>query len=347
MRDIWSELIAWNADGRRFALARVVETWGSSPQPVGSAMIVDNSMRFAGSVSGGCIEGAVIEEAQQVLATGHPRKVSYGVDDEAAWSVGLSCGGEISVFVERHLPLSTGDTSRAIWEALRERVESNRPAVLLTRLAAAASPHLLISPEGEVTGDWGAATESAKAAAIAAYGRRQSEVAQLQGEAVFAHVFPRRDQLVIIGAGHIALTLVQYGHLLNMDSVVIDPREVFARAERFPVQPTQLHPSWPRAVLSEWDLNEDSYCIVLSHDPKIDDEALHFFLKAPVAYIGALGGRKSHTKRRARLQEAGIPDDEIDRIKGPVGLDIGAETPAEIALSIIAEVIAAKRARST
>ena len=347
MRDIWSELIEWNGDGRPFALARVVETWGSSPQAVGSAMIVDDSMRIAGSVSGGCIEGAVIEEALQVLATGIPKKLSYGVDDEAAWSVGLTCGGEVSVFVERHLPQSSGDTSGKVWEALRARVESNRPAILLTRLGAAATPHLLVSPDGKVIGDWGAATESAKSAAVAAYERRESEVTQLEGEAVFAHVFPRRGQLLIIGAGHIALPLVQYAHLLNLDTVVIDPREVFAKPERFPVQPTQLHPKWPRAVLSEWDLNEDSYCIVLSHDPKIDDEALHFFLKAPVAYIGALGGRKSHTKRRVRLQEAGFSDDVIDRIKGPVGLDIGAETPAEIALSIMAEVIAMRRSRST
>ena len=210
-----------------------------------------------------------------------------------------------------------------------------------------ATPHLLVSPDGEVIGDWGPVTGSAKSAAVAAYARRESGVTQLEGEMVFAQVFPRRGQLLIVGAGHISLPLVQYAHLLDLDTVVIDPRKVFAKPERFPVQPTHLHPSWPRAVLSEWDLNEDSYCIVLSHDPKIDDEALHFFLKAPVSYVGALGGRKSHTKRRARLQEAGLSDDAIDRIKGPVGLDIGAETPAEIALSIMAEVIAVMRSRST
>ena len=347
MRDIWNDLVEWDAGAKQFALARVVETWGSSPRGVGSAMIVDAAMKVAGSVSGGCIEGDVIAEAGEVLATGTPKKLSYGVDDETAWSVGLSCGGEVSVLVERHLPQAGGEGSAAVWKKLRERMEENRPAVLLTRLGPGeAPPHLLVAPEGGVAGSWGEGTEAAVAAGLEAYAGRESGVVEVAGEAVFVQVFPRPDQLLVIGAGHITLPLVQFAALLDFETAVIDPREVFARPERFPVQPSQLLATWPGDLLDGWDLNEDCYCAVLTHDPKIDDEALHRFLEAPVAYIGALGGRKSHARRRARLQEAGFSEAEIDRIKGPVGLDIGAETPAEIALSILAEVVAVKRSRT-
>ena len=345
MRDIWNDLVEWDASTKPFTMARVVETWGSSPRGVGSAMIVDAAMKVAGSVSGGCIEGDVIAEAGQVLAPGTPKKLNYGVDDETAWSVGLSCGGEVSVLVERHLPQAAGEGSAAVWKKLRERVEENRPVVLLTRLGPGAPPHLLVTPEGEVAGSWGEGTEAAVAAGLEAYSGRESGVVEVAGEAVFVQVFPRRDQLLVIGAGHITLPLVQFAALLDFETAVIDPREVFATPERFPVQPSQLLAEWPGDLLDGWDLNEDCYCAVLTHDPKIDDEALHRFLKAPVAYIGALGGRKSHARRRARLQEAGFSEAEIDRIKGPVGLDIGAETPAEIALSILAEVVAVKRSR--
>ena len=153
----------------------------------------------------------------------------------------------------------------------------------------------------------GEGTAAAVAAGLEAYSGRESGVVEVAGEAVFVQVFPRRDQLLVIGAGHITLPLVQFAALLDFETAVIDPREVFATPERFPVQPSQLLAEWPGDLLDGWDLNEDCYCAVLTHDPKIDDEALHRFLKAPVAYIGALGGRKSHARRRARLQEAGFP----------------------------------------
>tara|TARA_B100000686_G_scaffold138346_1_gene145780 strand:+ start:557 stop:1609 length:1053 start_codon:yes stop_codon:yes gene_type:complete len=344
MRDIWNELVEWDANQEPFAVARVVETWGSSPRKVGSAMLVDGTMKVAGSVSGGCIEGAVIEEAQQVLVTGNPKKLSYGVDDQTAWSAGLSCGGEVSVLVERHWPLAEGDTSEGVWQKLRKEVGDNRPVILLTRVNPdGAQPHLLVTPDCDVTGLWGELTEKAVAAALDAYEHRASGLVEIEDEAVFVQVFPQCDQLIVIGAGHISLPLVQYASLLDFETVVIDPREVFAKSERFPVNPTRMFAKWPEAILDDWDLNEATYCVVLTHDPKIDDQALHFFLEAPVAYIGALGGRKSHAKRRSRLKESGYSDAVIDRIKGPVGLDIGAETPAEIALSIVAEIVARKR----
>ena len=363
MRDVWDQMMQWEEEHREFALARVVETWGSAPRGVGSAMLVTTDLQIAGSVSGGCIEGAVVEEARSVLATGTPKQLTYGVDDETAYSVGLSCGGEVSVLLEKSPCLSPLQGTQALWQTFRAKINDNKPVILMTRVSSPASPdaaespdaaapahdecgpYLLVDVDGSVTGDWGALTPVAVAEALRAYEGRQSEVVELDSERVFIQVFPRREQLIIIGAGHISIPLVQFAQQLELDTVVIDPRSVFATAERFPVPPSQLFAKWPEEVFDEWDLNDETYTVVLTHDPKIDDQALHYFLRSPVAYIGALGGRKSHGKRRDRLKEAGFDDDAINRIKGPVGLDIGAETAAEIALSIVAEVVAVKRSR--
>ena len=348
MRDIWHETQEWTSAGCRFALARVLETWGSAPRTVGSGMIVGEDMRVAGSVSGGCIEGAVIEEALGVLKSGSPKRVAYGVDDETAWSVGLSCGGEVSVYVETHPAILEDAGARAVWAELRSRLGANQPVVLMTRLepADSLSPHLLVSPDGSVVGDWGERTEDAVAAALEAYDGRTSGLAQVAGRPVFAHVFPRKDQLLIVGAGHISVALVRYAQVLDLETAVIDPRQGFAAPERFAVKPTQLLARWPQEVLADWDLNEDTYAVLLTHDPKIDDPALQILLRAPVAYVGALGSRKTHAARCERLRAEGFSEAEIGRIRGPVGLDIGAETPAEIALSIVGEVVETKRSRS-
>lgn len=337
MQDIWNEVVEWA--NRPCALARVVQTWGSSPRQVGAAMLIGGNMQVAGSVSGGCIEGAVIEEAMQVLKGNAPRQCHYGVEDEKAWSVGLSCGGEVSVWVEPHWAY----TAPAIWQELRACVQQRRPAVLLTRLQPA--PPLLVEPGTGPTGDWGSLTQPAVAAALAAHRQRQSQLVEVEGVPVFLHVFPRPEQLLVIGAGHIAIPLVQFARALDFETIVMDPRRVFAAQARFPVPPHQLLAEWPHELLSAWDLNEDTYAVLLTHDPKIDDPALQLLLKAPIAYIGALGSRKTHAKRCERLREAGFAQEEIARIRGPVGLDIGARTPAEIALSIIAQVVGARRSR--
>ncbi len=344
MQDIWNQVVEWTQAGRAFALARVIQTWGSAPRSTGAAMIVGEDMQVAGSVSGGCIEGAVIEEAQQVLESGKAKQLSYGIDDEKAWSVGLSCGGEVEVLVERHLAFAE-EASRSVWEALQEAVEQNQPVILLTRLQPVENPHLLVYPDGSPVGDWAGLQEEAVSVALESYAQRRNQVVELAQGAVFVQVFPRQDQLLIIGAGHIAIPLVQFAHALDFATTVIDPRRVFATPERFEVPPRELISQWPGQALSGRELSEDTYAVLLTHDPKIDDEALHLLLKAPVAYIGALGSRKTQAKRVERLREAGFSAEEIGRIKGPAGLDIRAKAPAEIALSIMAEVIAAKRSR--
>ena len=345
MRDIWQDLIEWTDAGKPFVVARVVQTWRSAPRRAGAGMLVDETMRVSGSVSGGCIEGAVIEEALEVLQSGTPRKLTYGVEDELALSVGLSCGGQVSVFVEPHWAFAEDSGAQAVWGALRQSLRDNAPAVLLTRMSGEGSRHLLVRPESSTVGDWGTAQAEAERLAQEAYDEREPSVLELAGSEVFVQVFPRRDQLLVIGAGHITIPLVQYAATLDFETVVVDPRKVFATTERFPVAPDHLIPKWPQEALAGRSLNKDTYAILLTHDPKIDDPALHLLLKSPVRYIGALGSRRTHAKRCDRLREAGIDEASISRIKGPAGLDIGASTPAEMAISMIAEAIAAKRGK--
>ena len=363
MRDIWPQLNAWTRDGTPFALARVVDTWGSSPRQPGSALAVAADGRVVGSVSGGCIEGAVIDKARQVLQGAPPANLHFGVEDERAWSVGLSCGGEVQVRVEKAPHLQQGQ-GPAVWRALTEALEADRPAILLTRLSPQGESHLLVHADGSAVGDWGAERDAAVEAALNIYAARESRVFDagspgewvdleppLPGEfvapaaSVFCQLFRRRDSLVIIGAGHISVPLVQLAAGLDFGTTVIDPRRIFAVEERFPVRPDRVIAEWPQPVLEKMDLNDDTYAVLLTHDPKIDDPALHLFLRAPVRYIGALGSRKTHAKRVVRLQEAGFSAKAIARVHGPVGLDIGAQSPAEIALSILGQVVAARQGK--
>ena len=343
MKDIWKDMEAWAGQGGPFVLARVVQTWRSAPRQAGAAMIVGPDMRHAGSVSGGCIEASVMEEAQLVLQSGQPKTVTFGVDNELAWSVGLSCGGEVSVYVEQHPSVTDPET----WEALRTAVNSNRPVILLTRLSDQQTDHLLVNPDGTLHGDWASLNASAVEAALDAYQHRKNVVVELEDQRIFIQVLPRKDRLVIIGAGHLSVHLVQLAHLQGFETVVIEPRSAFANPERFDVQPDRIIAEWPQRALEDVDLNEDTYTVLLTHDPKIDDPALHIFLKNPVAYVGALGSRKTHAGRCDRLREHGFTEEQIKKVRGPVGLDIGAKVPAEIALSIMAEIIAAKRIRDS
>ena len=343
MQDVWNTLGNWLAEGRSIAMAHVLQTWGSAPRRPGATMIVDSAGNFAGSVSGGCIEGAVIEEAHQVLQAGTARKVSYGVADEKAWTMGLSCGGEVSVWIEPHW-ISTGRAGDAeAWGAVESAVHRNRPAILVTRLDEGAPSHLVVDPEHDAIGSWEQSLDAVLASALDAYDNRTSTVRKIDGMEVFFHVLPRPDSLVVIGAGHITVHLVAIARELGFEIAVIDPRKTFASNLRFRVEPNQLLVGWPDEILSGFDLHADTYAVLLTHDPKIDDPALHLLLRSPVAYIGALGSRKTHEERCRRLAEKGLGEKAIGRIRGPVGLNIGATNPSEIAISILAEIVTEKR----
>ena len=352
MRDIWEEQLNWINSGEPFVLARVIRTWRSAPRKTGAGMLIGSGMKVAGSVSGGCIEGAVIEEGLEVLETGKPRQLNYGVEDDLALSVGLSCGGEVSVLVEKHWAFSNDLETKKVWDTLQNCIRNNQPAVLISPLTAESEttdenemPLLVLPDKGEYVGGFQNNRDEAVKLALNAYNERENNVVEIAGQKAFIQVFPRQDQLLIIGAGHITIPLVRFAKELDFMTVVIDPRGVFSTPERFDVPPDQLISKWPDQVLNDWPLNEDTYAILLTHDPKIDDPALHILLKHDLPYIGALGSSRTHAKRCTRLEEAGIDKDAIKRIKGPAGADIGAQTAAEIALSMITEVIAAKRGK--
>ena len=300
MRDIWEEQLKWIESGEPFVLARVIRTWRSAPRKSGAGMIIGKGMdkdslpKVVGSVSGGCIEGAVIEEALEVLESGVSRTLSYGVEDELALSVGLSCGGEVTILLENHWALSTDPNTNKIWNTLQCCIRNNEPAILISPLPAESgfsgeyqSP-LLILPEADNAVDFQNNFEEAIALAEEAYKERENRIVEIGGEEFFIQVFPRRDQMLIIGAGHITIPLVRFAMDLDFLTVVIDPRTVFANPERFPVPPDQLISKWPDDVLPDLPLNEDTYAILLTHDPKIDDPALHILLNNNLPYIGAL-----------------------------------------------------------
>ena len=357
MRDIWVEQLNWIDSGEPFVLARVIRTWSSAPRKSGAGMLIrkgidkDSLPKVVGSVSGGCIEGAVIEEALDSLESGESRRLSFGVEDEMALSVGLSCGGEVTILLEKHWALSTDPKTKNIWNTLQDCIHNNIPAILISPLPAesgSSSENLepaLILPEGENISRIQNNLEEFSALAEEAYKERENKIVEIRGEEYFVQIFPRLDQLLIIGAGHITIPLVRFAKELGFLTVVIDPRTVFANPERFPVFPDKLISKWPDDVLPDFPINEDTYAILLTHDPKIDDPALHILLKQNLPYIGALGSRRTHAKRCARLKEAGFDTTSIAQIKGPAGSDIGAETAAEIALSMIAEVVAAKHGK--
>lgn len=343
MRDIIDQIKLWIEEDREFVTATVIQTWGSAPRQVGSMMAITSDLQVAGSVSGGCVENAVIEEANSILKSGSNKILEFGVSDDTAWSVGLTCGGKIKVFVEKHLAFTNRTFDMDIWESLVAAIENNIPIVLLTRLDEPSTPHLLFYQNGDYVGDLSKFTIRAKDIAIAAIRSRKSQETVVGDIPIFAHVFPRPDRLVIIGASHIAIPLVELAKKLEFETIVIDPRKIFADQQRFPVPPDSLIDLWPQVALDEIKLNEDTYVVLVTHDPKIDDPALHVLLKSPVAYIGALGSRKTHEKRKKRLSQAGFSQQEINRIHGPVGLDINAKSPVEIALSILAQVVKVKR----
>jgi xanthine dehydrogenase accessory factor len=343
MKDIWNEVIQWSQAKPSFVIARVIRTWRSAPRKAGAAMLIDAEMNVVGSVSGGCIEGAVIEEALRILRLGGKKRLDYGIDDETAWSVGLACGGEVSVLLEKHWAVSGNPQAKKIWDDLKEAIRQKKSVVFLTRVEDRQSIPMLVYEDGRTSGAWDHFDEELKTKSLQALESQKNDTLRWQEEKVFLHTFPAPDQLIIIGAGHITIPLVQYARQMDFETYVIDPRRVFANRERFPVEPTKIISEWPQDALRDWNFHQNIYAVLLTHDPKIDDPGMRILLRQPVRYIGALGSRKTHAKRVRRLREDGLSDAEINRVKAPIGLDIGAETPSEIALSILAEIIREKR----
>lgn len=323
-RSILEDAARWLDEGRRVALATVVETWGSAPQPVGSQLAIDGEGSFIGSVSGGCVESAVVTEGLDTIVSGSPKVLAFGVADETAWEVGLACGGKIRVYVE---PLAEEGGSRETLDGLLAARRDRRAVALVTELGTG-KQRLVGSDE---------AADDPLAADLAEAFRfdKSGIVARDEGE-FFVNIYNLPLKLVIIGAVHIAQSLIPIARFAGYDVIVIDPRGAFATPERFP--DVTLHTEWPDEVLPGIALDRRTAMIALTHDPKLDDPALNTGLAGQCFYIGALGSRKTHARRIERLTAAGITPEALARVHGPIGLDIGARGPAEIAISIMAEI---------
>jgi len=361
---------AWCDAGLRVAWATVVGTWRSSPRPLGSQMAIASDGQFAGSVSGGCVEGAVIEAAGELLRGGRPTTLAYGVSSESAWEVGLPCGGKIEIFLaelerpmlQRLLAAQRGRTTLACLTDLDRRVQEVwQPRVASERPGSERPGRERPGSEGrgrEGRGSGGPGSRQAASAGASdivgdagtllagvtkAFLTEQSQLVEADGRRVFVQMLAAPLRLVVVGAVHLTQVLAQFNEAFGFELIVVDPRTAFATPERFP-RARLLH-DWPDVALEKLALDRGSAVVVLSHDAKLDEPALLAALRSDCFYVGALGSQRTQQARRRRLLEEGITAAALERLHGPIGLDIGALTTPEIAVSILAELIQVRRRR--
>jgi xanthine dehydrogenase accessory factor len=308
VQDALEAVKRWRADGKAVALATVVATRRSAPRPLGSKLAVSEQGELAGSVSGGCVESDVAENAREVLETGRPRLLSYGIADEQAWEVGLPCGGEIDVFLER--------------------VEDDLPdpeaaQVVFTVVDGDRAGARWVSRNGDVS---------------------RTQLLERDGERVFAEVLGPPPRLLVFGAVDLAEELCRAAKGLGWRTVVADARARFATPERVP-SADDLVVAWPEEVLERFAPDGRTAVVVLTHEDRWDVPALAGALASDAFYIGAIGSRRTQAVRREQLLESGVSEEQLERVSGPAGLDLGASTPAETAVSILAEILAVRAGR--
>lgn len=344
MKEVLSELMAAHASGRPAALATVVRTWRSAPRPAGASMLITPEGEAVGSVSGGCVEGAVYELGHDVIADGQPRFQKYGVSDDDAFAVGLTCGGILEVYVEQVTPET--------WPELPDlvaSVEADQPVAVATVVNGPAhvGRHIVVWPDRR-SGDLGSSRLNdavsddvigmleAGTTGFLHYGadgeRRGDELE------IFVSTFAPKPRMFVFGAIDFAAAVAKVGKFLGYHVTVCDARGVFATPKRFP-DADEVVVDWPHRWLQTQTVDSRTVMCVLTHDPKFDVPVLMEALKTPAAYIGAMGSRRTHTDREERLREAGATDADLARIHSPIGLDLGARTPEETAVSIAAEIV--------
>jgi xanthine dehydrogenase accessory factor len=321
VREILPELDRWRARGDRIALARVVATRRSAPRPVGSKLIVSETGELAGSISGGCVESEVVEAAREVLGGGEPRLLTYGISDDLALSVGLPCGGEIDVWVDEPDPQLLAE--------LADVARAERRAVFFVDLDDG-TQRLVLDGDNDV------ADELIRSG--------HSKVVELHGRRVFADVFGPPPRLFVYGAVDTADALCAAAKAIGWRTIVADARGRFATRERLP-HADEILVAWPEEALAQVAPDHTTAILVLTHDDKFDLPLLTGALATEAYYIGALGSRRNQERRRERLLEAGVEEHDLERISGPAGLDIGAHTPAETAVSMLAEIMAVRAGR--
>ncbi|MDQ1626224.1 MAG: xanthine dehydrogenase accessory factor [Actinomycetota bacterium] len=345
MHDVLDDVARWFESGDRFAMATVVSTWRSAPRQPGAAMLVSGAGEAVGSVSGGCVEAAVYQLGQDVMVAGAPVLQHYGVSDDDAFAVGLTCGGELDVFVEQ-----VDATSFPGLPAVVESVRRHEPVAVVTVIdgPGRVGAHLVVWPE-TASGTLGsphldaAVTDDVRGMLdhgttgtlrIGPDGeRRQDELS------VFVQSFAPAPRMLVFGAIDFAAAVARVGKFLGFRVTVCDARPVFATARRFP-EADEVVVEWPHRYLETTTVDARTVICVLTHDPKFDVPLLEAALRTDAAYIGAMGSRRTHEDRLARLREDGVDEESLARIAAPIGLDIGARTPEETAVSIAAEIVA-------
>lgn len=324
MQELATTLLDWDKNKTNYAIALVTQTWRSAPRPVGTIMAMSEHQQIIGSVSGGCIEGAVAEELQKAISNNQSTLLEYGIQNETAWQSGLSCGGQIEILV---FPIIHQNNSSKLWAQALQSATNNQAHGLLFQLSNlpnhpiekdlsyTTDPHLFSNKSGYIS---------------------------LSGKDYFAWIHPPQANLYIIGGAHLSAELVFLANHFGFLTTVIDPRGFFTEHTQYPTPPHHLINDWPAPYFENQNLTSFDFGVVLSHDPKIDDQALSIFLNSPIAYIGALGSKKNQEKRKIRLLEKGFTEENIARIHGPIGLNIHAASAREIALSILAQMIQIK-----
>lgn len=345
MRDIIEDIAPWFEAGERFALATVTRTWSSSPRPIGASMAVSAAGEVVGSVSGGCVEGALYEACLEVLQSGTPQRVTYGVSDDDAFEVGLTCGGIIELFI-----CAVDAQSFPQFTDVRAAITGDKPIAVATMLTQGETlgRRLVFTPD-ENTGSLGDdaldASVLADARGLLEQGRTRTLMFGAHGErrmddvAIFVESYAPAPRMIVFGAIDFAAAVARIGKFLGYYVVVCDARGVFATKKRFP-DADEIVVSWPHKYLQSIEVNEHTALCVLTHDPKFDIPLLEIALRTNAGYIGAMGSRKTHNVRLEKLREIGMTDAEIGRLRSPIGLDLGARTPEETAVSIAAEIIA-------
>jgi len=342
MRDILPDLDRWLDDGKSIAMGTVIETWGSAPRGAGSRMALTTDGDITGSVSGGCVEAAVVEAGVETMKHQRPRLLHFSVADKAAWQVGLTCGGSLDVFVN---PLDA-----RIFAELRAVLLGQDPAVLTTVVRGPADilgRELLWRRKGQTIGtlgsEWDGPVSVLARESLAGGGSRRVLLAQ--DVEVFLEVILPPPVLVLVGGVHIAVALAPMAQALGYQTILIDPRRAWGNSQRF-AHVDQLIQAWPEAAFRQISLTRSVAVVTLTHDPKLDDPALRIALQSPAFYVGALGSPVSQAKRRKRLMEAGLKETQLSRLRAPIGLPIGAKTPQEIAIAIMAEIVATYRGQA-
>ena len=332
MKEILEDVERWREAGEKIVVATVIATRRSAPRPVGASLAVSESGRMCGSVSGGCVESDVYENAREVMQTGEPKLLSYGIADEEAWSVGLPCGGEIDVYLAKSPP-----------DFPRERFESERAVLFSVIDGPQAGRWLLAFESGDRVGDGVPGEAVAQLDDILRSGRNRLFDLE-DGTRVFAEWYGPSPRLFVYGAVDTAETLSRAAKLLGWTVIVADARGKFATKERIP-SADELIVAWPEEAIAQVEPDHQTAIVVLTHDDKFDEPALQGALETEAFYIGALGSRRNQERRRERLLEAGVSEEALERISGPCGLDIGADTQEETALSILAEILAVRAKR--